>query len=83
MLDIICDLLVLPLVHMPDIVVELLNILPLQVCVTFLLIILYNFYKGQPRNRKSILYLRTWNTACLKHEELTLTRNNKVIEILH
>lgn len=82
MLDIIRHLLVLALVHMSHIIIKLLNILPLQFCVTFLLIILYNFCKGKAGNRKE-MYLGTWDTACPKHETLTLTRDDEVIEILH
>lgn len=44
MLDVVSHLLVLSLVQVSDVVVEFLDILPLQVGVTFLLIILYNFY---------------------------------------
>lgn len=41
-LDVVCHLLALSLVQMPDIIIEFFNILPLQVCVTFLLLVLYN-----------------------------------------
>lgn len=44
MLDVIGHLLALPLVQMPDIIIELLDILPLQISVTVLLLIFYNFY---------------------------------------
>jgi len=43
-LDIIGYFLALFLVQMSDIIIELLHILPLQVSVTFFLLILYNFY---------------------------------------
>lgn len=43
-LDVIGLLLAPSLVQMSDIIVQFLDILPLQVCVTFLLLSLYNFY---------------------------------------
>ena len=43
-LDIIGCLPALSLVQVPDEIIELLDVLPLQVGVTFLLIVLYNFY---------------------------------------
>lgn len=48
MLDVIRHFLGVSLVDMSHKIIKLLNILPLQVSVTFLLIILYNFYKGKP-----------------------------------
>lgn len=41
-LDVIDHLPALSLVQMPDVIIEFLDILPLQVCVTFLLLVLYN-----------------------------------------
>lgn len=48
-LDVIRLLLALALVQVPHRVVQLLHILPLQVSVTFLLVILYNFYTVMER----------------------------------
>lgn len=84
MLDIISHLLVVSLVHMPHIVIELLNILPLQVCVTFFLIILYNFYKGKPGKREINPVFKNLDYILhLKYEEQPLTGDNEIIEILH
>lgn len=44
MLDVIGHLLAFFLVHMPDIIVELLNILPLQIGITFFLLIIYDLF---------------------------------------
>lgn len=44
MLDVVRLLLALALVQVPHGVVQLLHVLPLQVCVTFLLIVLYDLY---------------------------------------
>lgn len=38
---------------------------------------------GKAEIRKSMMYLRISIKACFKHEELTPTRDNEVIEILH
>lgn len=43
-LDVVGHLPALALVQMPDVIVELLDVLPLQVGVTLLLLVLYNFY---------------------------------------
>lgn len=51
MLDVKGHLAALSLVQVPDVIIELLDVLPLKVSVTFLLLVLYNFYqKIQQRN---------------------------------
>lgn len=64
MLDVVSHLLVLSLVQMSDVVVEFLDILPLQVGVTFLLIILYNFYM---KNTAEKSYLSRQNVVFYNH----------------
>lgn len=45
---------------MPDVIIELLYILPLQVGVTFLLLILYNFYIENTLEKSYIVLLLLW-----------------------
>lgn len=55
MLNIIGHLLAFVLVQMPHIIVELLDILPLQVGITFFLLILYDLYrKVEQQNHYSL-----------------------------
>lgn len=50
-LHVIGHLLAPCLVHMPDIIIELLHILPLQVSVTFFLLVFHHFYKENSRGK--------------------------------
>lgn len=56
MLDVIGRLLAPSLVQMPDVIIEFLHILSLQVCVTFLLLILYNFYMENTADKSKFFF---------------------------
>lgn len=86
-LNITGHFLAVSLMQVPDVIVQLLHILPLQVCVAIVLLVLYHFYrKNSPVKGSPKFYYSTCHAVALDdniHQIHTLTGNNEIIEVLH